>query len=347
MPKSKPSKANQYDPQVLLNSQPVIVTVVDPVSYKAVFQNQVSLTKFGDIYNRTCHEKIAGCSAPCTFCKMPEAVQTGRITTSEVPLPNDQYLLVQWSKAPTADGRVHVVETITDITQSKRQQREAEILNQKLEAANRELVMLNHELTERSLRDGLTGLYNHTHFRDVLNQTFAQFERSVAPLSLLFLDLDNFKAINDLYGHSIGDQVLRAVGRLLDNRQSNKGDHQFWRASDMTARYGGEEFAILLPDTSGEGAAVFAERLRQRIMAIGLLPELVIQETPLFPLTCSVGVASFPIDATTSAELLMAADSAMYLAKHAGKNCVKVFDRKRDVQLAAHVALCSVSDGQE
>lgn len=337
MPKSKPSKPARYDPQVLLNSQPVIVTVIDPSSYKAVFQNQVSLTKFGNISNQTCHEKIAACSTPCAFCKMPEAVQTGRITTSEVPLPNDEYLLVQWSKAPTADGRVHVVETITDITQSKRQQKKAEILNQKLEAANRALVKLNHELTERSLRDGLTGLYNHTHFRDILNQTFALFERSGAPLSLLFVDLDNFKAINDIYGHSVGDQVLRAMGRLLDNRQSNKGGQQFWRTSDVTARYGGEEFAVLLPDTSSEGAVVFAERLRQRIMAIGLLPELVTQGTPLFPLTCSVGVASFPTDATTSAELLMAADSAMYLAKHACKNCVKVFDRKRNVQLAALV----------
>src|SRR5215813_2804184 len=205
MPKSQPAKqTQQYDPRVLLNSQPVIMTVIDPASYKAVFQNQVSLTKFGDISNQTCHEKIAACSAPCAFCKMPEAVRTGRITASEVPLPNDEYLLVQWALAPTTDGRVHVVETITDITQSKRQQKDVEVLNSKLEAANRELVVLNHELTERSLRDGLTGLFHQTHFRDVLNQMFAQFERSGSPLSLLFLDMDNFKATNDTYGHAIG-----------------------------------------------------------------------------------------------------------------------------------------------
>src|SRR5262249_59440397 len=124
MPNSKPAKqTQQYDPQVLLNSQPVIVTVIDPASYKAVFQNQVSLTKFGDISNQTCHEKIAACSAPCAFCKMPEAVRTGRITASEVPLPNDEYLLVQWSKAPTTDARMHVLDTNTAITQLKRQQK--------------------------------------------------------------------------------------------------------------------------------------------------------------------------------------------------------------------------------
>src|SRR5262249_1798891 len=216
MPKSKPAKqTQQYDPQVLLNSQPVIVTVIAPASYKAVFQNQVSLTKFGDISNQTCYEKIAACSSPCSFCKMPEAVRTGRITASEVPLPNNEFLLVQWALAPTTDTRMHVVETITDITESKRQQQNVEVLNRQLEAANRDLVVLNQELTERSLRDGLTGLYNHMYFRDVLTQTFAQFERSRSPLSLLFVDMDNFKAINDTYGHAIGDEVLCAVGRLL------------------------------------------------------------------------------------------------------------------------------------
>jgi diguanylate cyclase (GGDEF)-like protein len=334
MTKANSSDSSQYDPKVLLNAQPVIVTVIDPLSHRAVFQNQVSLAKFGDISNEKCHEKIAACSAPCTFCKMPEAVQTGRMTASEVPLPNDEYLLVQWALAPTTDNRMHVVETITDITESKRQQQNVEVLNRKLEAANRELVVLNQELMERSQRDGLTGLYNHIHFRDAMTQTFAQFERSGAPLSLLFVDMDNFKTINDSYGHAIGDEVLRAMGRLLDNRESHDRTHQIWRASDVTARYGGEEFAVLLPDTPLEGALLFAERLRQRIMAIELSSELVTHEPPLFPLTASMGVASFPTDATTAAELLKAADSAMYLAKEAGKNCVKIVARGRD-ELAA------------
>ena len=331
----KPSDPGQYDPHVLLNAQPVIMTVIDPISHDAVFQNHVSLTKFGDISSQKCFEKIVNGSAPCAFCKMPEAVRTGRITSSEVPLPNDEYLLVQWAIAPTTDGRVHVVETITDITESKRQQKDLEVLNGKLEAANRDLVVLNHELTERSLRDGLTGLYNHMHFRDVLTQMFSQFERSGSGLSLLFVDMDNFKAINDTYGHAIGDEVLRAMGRLLDNRESNGRPHQIWRSSDVTARYGGEEFAVLLPDTPLEGALVFAERLRLRIMAIELSSELPAHDPPLLPLTASMGIASFPADATTAAELLKAADSAMYLAKQAGKNCIKTVARWSDKVTAA------------
>jgi diguanylate cyclase (GGDEF)-like protein len=240
---------------------------------------------------------------------------------------------------------VHVVETITDITESKRHQKTVEALNGKLEAANRELVVLNHELTERSLRDGLTGLYNHMHFRDVLAQMFAQFERSSSSLSLLFVDMDNFKAINDTYGHAIGDQALRAVGRLLDTRESNQDGQPFWRGSDVTGRYGGEEFAVLLPDTPREGALVFAERLRLRIMAIELPPEMVSPEAPLFPLPASMGIASFPADATTAAELLKTADAAMYLAKHAGKNCVKSGARWSDAQVTTCVSPCARMDG--
>lgn len=322
------STNNQYDPKVLLNSQPVIVTVIDPGSYKTVFQNQVSLGKFGDISNQTCHEKIAGCAAPCAFCKMPEAVRTGQITSSEVPLPNDEYLLVQWANAPTTDGRMHVVETITDITEVKRQQHKAESLSHQLEVANRNLVILNQQLKEHSLRDGLTGLYNHSHFQDALRQLFSQAERSCTPLSLLFLDVDDFKAVNDRYGHETGDQVLRAMGQLLDNREISTNSRQIWRASDVTARYGGEEFAVLLPDTPVEGAVVFAERLRHHITMLSALPELAKLSGCERPLSCSIGIATFPADATTATELVTAADSAMYEAKHNGKNCVKVFARR-------------------
>jgi two-component system cell cycle sensor histidine kinase/response regulator CckA len=110
----------QYDPQTLLNSQPVIVSVIDPVTYTVQFQNETGLKKFGDISNASCYEKIAACTTPCNFCRMPECLETGTVVSSEVPLPNDQYILVHWSKAVTTDGRVHVIETITDITEHKR-----------------------------------------------------------------------------------------------------------------------------------------------------------------------------------------------------------------------------------
>lgn len=97
-PSGQPPDIPQYDPQTLLNSQPVMITVIDPQSHKVVFQNRVSHSKFGDMSNLACHENIAGCATPCSFCKMPETAETDKPTASEVPLPNDEYLLVQWAR---------------------------------------------------------------------------------------------------------------------------------------------------------------------------------------------------------------------------------------------------------
>ena len=316
------SQRPQYDPQVLLNSQPVIITVIDPLTYKVVFQNQTSLNKFGDISNLTCHEKIASCATPCAFCKMPEAIEMGKPTASEVPLPNDEYLLVQWSQATTASGATHVVETITDITAIKRQQKEAEGLVQKLSNTNRDLIQANQLLLDQSIRDSLTGLYNHSHFQETLTQHCALSLRTMRPLSLLFIDLDNFKQINDLYGHTTGDQVLRELGWLLDSQEGpGRG---IARASDFSARYGGEEFALILPDTSMDGALSAAERLRLRVTTLTMLPELTVLSNKPLSLTCSIGVASFPIHASNPSDLVIAADTALYSAKKAGKNCVRM-----------------------
>jgi diguanylate cyclase (GGDEF)-like protein len=309
----------QYDPQALLNSQPVIITVIDPASYKVQFQNQTSLATFGDISVQTCHEKIAGCPSPCAFCKMPEAMQTGRITASKVPLPNDEYLLVQWSKAETHDGRVHIVETVLDITDTKRQLTRIELLNRQLE----QNVL---QLRELSIRDGLTGLYNHSYFRDSLSRMAAQTLRTNQPLSLLFLDLDDFKAINDSHGHAIGDQVLRGMGRLLNQERPSAGNRPLGRTSDLPARYGGEEFAVILPDTSLEGALILAEQLRQRVAALAAQPEEEALAALRVAVSCSIGIACLPEHGSTAGALVEAADRALYAAKAAGKNRVKVYD---------------------
>lgn len=312
----------QYDPQVLLNSQPVIITVIDPLTHKVVFQNQTSQKKFGDISNLTCHEKIAGCATPCAFCRMPECFESGNPSASEVSLPNEEHLLVQWAQVKTASGQTHIVETITDITAIKRQQAEAEGLVQRLSSTNRDLIQANQLLRDQSIRDSLTGLFNHSHFQETLTQLCALSLRSMRPLSLLFIDLDNFKQINDAYGHTMGDQVLRELGWLLDSQQGpGRG---IARSSDFSARYGGEEFALILPDTSMEGALSAAERLRLRVTTLTMLPELTALNSKPCSLTCSIGVASFPIHASTSSDLIIAADTAVYTAKKSGKNCVRM-----------------------
>jgi diguanylate cyclase (GGDEF)-like protein len=253
---------------------------------------------------------------------MPDAVESGKPTANEVPLPNDEHLLVQWAQVETATGQTHVVETITDITAIKRQQAEAEGLVKKLSNTNRDLMQANQLLRDQSIRDSLTGLYNHSHFQETLAQHCALALRTMRPLSLLFIDLDNFKQINDAYGHTMGDQVLRELGWLLDSQQApGRG---MARASDFSARYGGEEFALILPDTSMDGALSAAERLRHRVTTLTMLPELTPLNKDPFALTCSIGVATFPIHASLPADLIVAADAALYTAKTAGKNCVRM-----------------------
>lgn len=126
----------QYDARTLLNSQPVIVSVIDPSTHHVQFQNKTGLTKFGDISGSACYEKIAGCPHPCAFCRMPEALETNDVVSNEVALPGDKYLLVHWSKASTSDGQAHVIETIVDITEQKRTA-QALHQSQKMEAVGR------------------------------------------------------------------------------------------------------------------------------------------------------------------------------------------------------------------
>lgn len=134
-----------YDPQSLLNAQPVMVAVIDPASYTIQFQNETGLQRLGDLSGRRCYEAIAGCSAPCVFCKMPQALSTGEVTVNEVCLPNKQHLLVQWSKAVTDDGRTHVIETITDVTAHKRLE-EAARKAEKMEALSRLAGGMAHDI---------------------------------------------------------------------------------------------------------------------------------------------------------------------------------------------------------
>ncbi len=136
---ASPSHASglpRYDAQVLLNSQPVTVTIIDPSTHQIQFQNQTGIKKFGDMTGHACHEAIVGCQTPCSFCRMDEALESDTLVSREVPLPGNQFLLMHWAKAPTVDGRTHIIETITDITEYKRTAQALQ-QSQKMEAVGR------------------------------------------------------------------------------------------------------------------------------------------------------------------------------------------------------------------
>jgi diguanylate cyclase (GGDEF)-like protein len=166
-----------------------------------------------------------------------------------------------------------------------------------------------HRLVERQAStDGLTDLANRRHFEEALAGEISRAERFGGMLALVLADLDDFKQVNDRYGHQAGDDVLRAFADVLRDTV---------RDIDLAARYGGEEFAVLLPQTDLEGAERLAERLRESMEA----RRLTLYPGASFNVTSSFGVASFP-EAPTPAALFAAADEALYRAKSAGKNCV-------------------------
>jgi diguanylate cyclase len=172
-----------------------------------------------------------------------------------------------------------------------------------LETANRRLKRL-------VAVDALTGIANRRHFDRALERELRRTRREEQPLSLIFLDLDEFKRFNDTYGHARGDDVLRSVARTLDET--------FRRGGDLVARYGGEEFAVLLPGVDGRRASLYAERLRRRIWRLSI-PYGASQVTDR--VTISGGVATVtPKLVIAASELMLAADRALYRAKCIGKN---------------------------
>jgi diguanylate cyclase (GGDEF)-like protein len=169
-----------------------------------------------------------------------------------------------------------------------------------------------HRVVERqAVTDALTGLANRRQFYEVLGREFERAHRFGTPLSLILLDIDDFKQINDTRGHLAGDAVLHGVAATLA---------ELIREIDMAARYGGEEFAILLPQTAQDGAAQLAERLRREIAArpIRFGPD------EIDGITASFGVAAGPEDSMTQIDLIASADAALYQAKRDGKNHVTV-----------------------
>jgi diguanylate cyclase (GGDEF)-like protein len=162
----------------------------------------------------------------------------------------------------------------------------------------------------RAETDSLTGLPNKRAVTDTLKRMLAHSSRTLTPMSLLMIDLDYFKNINDRFGHPVGDQALANVGAAISSAL---------RASDFAGRNGGEEFAVLLPDTDLEGAKEAAERIRLAIADIDI-------PGADQPLTASLGVAMYPDHATTADRLERLADAALYTAKRAGRNRVEVAD---------------------
>ncbi|WP_433278092.1 GGDEF domain-containing protein [Pseudonocardia xinjiangensis] len=179
--------------------------------------------------------------------------------------------------------------------------------------------VLVRQLEEAASTDGKTGLLNAAAWHTQAGQALRRIEREGAHATVLVLDLDHFKQVNDQYGHLVGDQVLAAVAEAVRAEV---------REGDLVGRFGGEEFVVLLPGLDGEeghpGAEAVAERIRRRIRGLRVDIAAPVGQEVIDHLSVSIGGAMMPVDGTELTQLLEVADAAMYCAKHAGRNTVRM-----------------------
>ncbi|MDH3588536.1 MAG: diguanylate cyclase [Gammaproteobacteria bacterium] len=192
-----------------------------------------------------------------------------------------------------------------------RMAREKNLLVATLTRNNAELERMNNFFRDLAIKDGLTNLYNHRHLQEAISAEVERSKRYKREVSVLFIDVDHFKTYNDTQGHPAGDEVLRGLAKILL-------DHA--RDTDTVARWGGEEFVLLAPETSSAKAAELAERLRA---AVSAFPFQGRESQPGGLITISVGVATLAPGGSHET-LVSRADAAVYEAKAAGRNTVRV-----------------------
>lgn len=197
-------------------------------------------------------------------------------------------------------------------TQLARYRAETELrqVNERLQAQLAEIQALQAQLREQAIRDSLTGLFNRRYLEETLERELLRARREACPISLIMLDIDHFKKLNDTHGHKAGDMMLQRLGEMLRTHT---------RGSDVACRYGGEEFVAVLPGASLEHAHQRAEQWRATFEQLRVPFGLAHLQA-----TLSLGVAVYPLHGATSDEVLRVADTALYMAKTEGRNQVVV-----------------------
>ena len=219
---------------------------------------------------------------------------------------------VQISPIPTEDELALLTRTFNQMADELRRKRTDIVqANERLRQQNDELQAANEVLGQLSITDGLTKLHNHRFFQDFLTREIKRSARSGEPLSVLLIDIDDFKRLNDQLGHAAGDELLVRLAEILNDNV---------RDSDLVARYGGEEFVILAPNTDQPGATLLAEKVRQGVDSASFIMDDTMRLTKM---TVSIGVNTY---IGNRKDFFQGADEALYRAKAEGKNCVMVHE---------------------
>lgn len=266
----------------------------------------------GDLTGRTMTSLFTPDSDWIPLLTDPEDGKSKRLV---LHLPNGEYVDAQRTVLHSPEGLITgYCIVLHEITELRNQQQKIEKLNSDLRQQLVDIKRLQLQLEDQAIRDGLTGLYNRRFLDETLEREVVRARRSGDPISILMLDIDHFKQMNDTYGHRAGDDILIHLARYISSQV---------RESDLICRYGGEEFVIILVGSAVENAADRANDICQGVRGRGFLIE-----GDLIHMTLSIGVASFPSDGGTPDEILHAADMALYQAKRSGRNQVAVFSRE-------------------
>ena len=262
---------------------------------------------------------LAGAAAALVWWRAPQSVRTAgepshRADNGSAPAPADRR---ETGLTPPLDEVETLMDTFSRMLRTIEQQ--AQEINRyalRLDSAYQEIETSSAQLKEFSFKDEVTGLYNRRFFSIRLEEEVSRYRRFNHPVSVVLLDLDGFKEINDELGHASGDETLRGMAEILLRHS---------RGINVICRYGGDEFAILLVETSKGGARLYADRIRY------VLPSFRFAHGRR--VTASFGIASLPEDVTPAPDaLIRAADEALYAAKRAGKNRVSVYEDIRALE---------------
>jgi diguanylate cyclase (GGDEF)-like protein/PAS domain S-box-containing protein len=226
----------------------------------------------------------------------------------------DTSLRIDLTIGPLLDRRNHLsgyLIVFRDITERWQVEQDLRLTNKELKKHLKEINVLQKKLRVQAIRDPLTNLYNRRHLLEVLERELVRAEREDSRVSIILIDIDNFKKINDTYGHKAGDAALQYLADLF---------HAHIRGSDIACRYGGEEFVIVMPGIRPEAARKRVEHIRHEFLAQDLYGKGTAGQT-----TLSIGVASYPDHGLRAEEVLNAADEAMYNAKSLGGNRTVIY----------------------
>ena len=292
------------------------------ISKAAIFiKDESSFSLKGCVGTGLNEKKIQDLNVLLTVEEESDLLKSCRSTThAEEPIavPNrlaalfDQELGLKRSETVALEIRDHLVGLLVYEKAAPALQQEILIIFSRQAALTIENAKLFAKVEEMALRDTLTGIYNRRYFHQILDYELNRAKRYHQSLSLLFIDLDHFKDINDSFGHSVGDQFLKQIASKLQS---------LFRTTDLVARYAGDEFVAVLPATGTEGAMVLAHRLQENL---GNYQIMVRGRT--LQVSVSIGVDTYEgMEGIGGITFIDRADKAMYEAKAQGRNCVKSF----------------------